>query len=112
MSPKVGVRSISTQQDYESLSNATKTLIDEEIRAITDAAYQRAEAILAKYKAEHLRLAEALMKYETLDAEDVDAVVKGKPIVKNWSSGGKKTAPAEEDGGDESGERSPAGHVL
>jgi len=114
MSPKVGVRSIGTQQDYESLSNATKTLIDEEIRAITDAAYQRAGAILTKYKAEHLRLAEALIQYETLDAEDIDAVVKGKPIVKNWSGegGGKKTKPAEDDGAG-SGDRSPTGgHVL
>ena len=40
MSPKLGVRVVNTQDEFESLSNATKTLIDEEIRAITDAAYK------------------------------------------------------------------------
>jgi len=82
MSEKLGFRVIRTQEDYESLSNATRTLIDQEIRSIADAAYERAEAILKKYKTEHLRLAKALMKYETLNAEEVDAVVKGKPLVK------------------------------
>lgn len=82
MSEKLGFRTIHTQEDYEELSNATKTLIDEEIRSITDAAYERAEAILKKYKTEHLALAKALMKYETLDAADLDTIFKGKPLFK------------------------------
>ena len=82
MSENLGFRVISTQEDYESISNATRTLIDEEIRSIADAAYERAEGILKKYRTEHLRLANALMKYETLDGEEVDAVIKGKPLVK------------------------------
>lgn len=82
MSKNLGFRVISSHEDYRSISNATKTLIDEEIRSITDAAYERAGEILKKYKAEHLRLASALVKYETLDAEEIDAVVHGKPIQK------------------------------
>lgn len=39
--------------------------------------YERAKTILVKHAEEHKRLAEALLQYETLDAEDVNAIING-----------------------------------
>lgn len=43
-------------------------------------AYTRAKAILYKRSKEHKRLAEALLKYETLDAEEVKLVIQGRSL--------------------------------
>jgi len=80
MSDAVGVRAITTEEDYQSLSNKTKTLIDAEIKALVDASYKRAEALLKKHRKEHLRLAKSLIKYETLDGEDVENIMKNKAL--------------------------------
>jgi ATP-dependent metalloprotease len=40
--------------------------------------YERAKAILKNHQKEHHLLAEALLKYETLDADDVKAIMSGK----------------------------------
>lgn len=42
--------------------------------------YERAKAILKLHAKEHKALAEALLKYETLDAEDVKAILSGGKI--------------------------------
>ena len=39
--------------------------------------YERAKTILKVHAKEHKLLAEALLKYETLDAEDVKAILSG-----------------------------------
>lgn len=41
--------------------------------------YERAKAILKSHAREHKALAEALLKYETLDAEDIKAIMNDKP---------------------------------
>lgn len=41
--------------------------------------YERAKTILKTYSREHKLLAEALLKYETLDADEVKDVLEGKP---------------------------------
>jgi len=118
MSPKLGVRVVNTQDEFESLSNATKTLIDEEIRAITDAAYKRAESILKSHASEHLRLAEALIKYETLEAEDVDVIAKGQLLVKTELEEKKKRKESSDAGGsggattDDNDDDPRIGHLL
>ena len=43
--------------------------------------YDRAKAILKNHHSEHKALAQALMKYETLDAEDIKAIIEGRKIV-------------------------------
>lgn len=43
-------------------------------------AYDRAKHILQTHSVEHRRLAEALLKYETLDLEEIKLVIKGKPL--------------------------------
>lgn len=40
--------------------------------------YERAKHILKSHAKEHKALAEALMKYETLDAEDIKAIMADK----------------------------------
>jgi ATP-dependent Zn protease len=44
--------------------------------------YERARNILQHYSTEHQRLAKALLQYETLNAEEIAAVVQGKSIEK------------------------------
>lgn len=45
--------------------------------------YERARAILKARQSEQKQLAQALLKYETLDADDVRAVIDGKPPHRN-----------------------------
>ena len=60
------------------ISEVTANIIDEEIRAIIDRNYARAETIL-KANVDKLELmAAALMKYETIDALQIDDIMQGK----------------------------------
>lgn len=51
--------------------------MDAEIKKILSDSYERAKAILKAHGKEHKALAEALLKYETLDAEDIKAIMAG-----------------------------------
>lgn len=51
--------------------------MDAEIKKILSDSYDRAKAILKVHAKEHKALAEALLKYETLDAEDIKAIMSG-----------------------------------
>lgn len=53
-------------------SNDTSKLIDEEVRTIIDVCYKRAEAILLEHRDVLEAMKDALMEYETIDAEQVD----------------------------------------
>ena len=55
-------------------------LIDEEVKKILDESFQRAQSVLKTHRKELDALAEALIKYETLDAEEVKAVLEGRPL--------------------------------
>jgi len=59
------------------LGPATNELMDSEIKRLLQESYDRAKAILKLHSKELNALAEALIKYETLDAEDVKAILKG-----------------------------------
>ncbi|EKD74993.1 MAG: hypothetical protein ACD_44C00263G0003 [uncultured bacterium] len=60
------------------ISNETAHRIDEEVRHIVDSNYQHAKDLLAKHKNILHLMAEALIKYETLDAEQIDMIMQGK----------------------------------
>lgn len=80
MSEKVGLRTIESPQGLitnESLGPNTVETVDAEIKRILNESYERAKVILRKHAKEHKALAEALLKYETLDAEDIKAIVNG-----------------------------------
>ncbi|XP_022163392.1 ATP-dependent zinc metalloprotease YME1 homolog isoform X3 [Myzus persicae] len=82
MSEKVGLRTHESQSNeimsFNDLSPATNELIDNEIKRIMQESYERAKSILNVHQKEHKLLAEALLKYETLDAEDVKALLSKK----------------------------------
>lgn len=54
-----------------------RSQVDHEIKKILSDSYERAKAILKSHSKEHKALAEALLKYETLDAEDIKAILAG-----------------------------------
>jgi ATP-dependent metalloprotease len=51
--------------------------VDSEIKRMLSDSYERAKNILKTHAKEHKALAEALLKYETLDADDIRAILSG-----------------------------------
>lgn len=84
MSEKVGLRTIETAKGFgapsEVLSSTTVENVDGEIKKILNDSYERAKTILKQHAKEHKALAEALLKYETLDAEDIKAILGGEKL--------------------------------
>jgi cell division protease FtsH len=63
---------------HKMVSDETAHIIDEEVRKIVDRNYDRAKTILtANMEKLHL-MAEALVKYETLDSEQIDDIMAGR----------------------------------
>jgi cell division protease FtsH len=63
-------------------SDETARLIDEEVRRIVQEAYQDADRLLTEHWSKVVAVAEALLKYETLDAAEVYKVMRGEPVGK------------------------------
>merc|ERR1719295_324051 len=83
MSEKVGLR-VLNRNEGESLvppqySPAQEELIDSEVNVLLNSSYARAMTILRTHRGEQEALANALLKYETLDAEDVKSIIEGNP---------------------------------
>ena len=84
----------------EAISPATQALIDEEIKRllkvpppppphththlthsfVSQESRERAQNLLRQYSVEHRRLAEALLKHETLSVDEIRLVIGGKPL--------------------------------
>lgn len=62
----------------KTVSDETAQAIDSEIRTIIDRNYQRALDILTKEEDKLHNMADALMKYETIDSAQIDAIMEGK----------------------------------
>lgn len=60
------------------VSNNVAQQIDDEIRAVIDRNYQRAETILQENISILHKMADALMKWETIDKDQIDALMAGK----------------------------------
>ncbi len=76
-------REISEQRDY---SDAIAQQIDEEVRRIVDSELQRAVDILNRYREKLDQIAEELMDRETLEAEEVIALMEGRSLAPSESS--------------------------
>jgi len=63
---------------HKNVSGATANLIDEEIRKIIDKNYARAEEILKRDVDKLHKMADALMKYETIDQSQISDIMAGK----------------------------------
>lgn len=63
---------------HKSVSEETAHLIDEEIRSFIDRNYERAERLLKENMEKLHAMADALMKYETIDRLQIDDIMEGK----------------------------------
>ncbi len=62
----------------KNVSDETSHVIDEEVRAIIDRNYQRARQILVDNISLLHLMSDALIKYETIDSKQIDAIMQGK----------------------------------
>lgn len=60
-----------------SISVKTRNDIDEEVRRIIDSCYKTAEQLLEENREKLDKMADALMKYETIDADQIDDIMSG-----------------------------------
>ncbi len=81
----------------KSVSDSTAMRIDEEVRAIVDKNYARARDLLTENMDVLHAMADALMRYETLDADQIDDLMAGR----------EPRPPADWDHGDGPGGRRP-----
>tara|TARA_R110001592_G_scaffold341474_2_gene630575 strand:+ start:7114 stop:9087 length:1974 start_codon:yes stop_codon:yes gene_type:complete len=87
------------------VSGTTRNDIDAEVRSIIDSCYANAQRLLEENRDKLDAMAGALMKYETIDAEQITDIMNGKEPrePKGWSNGGDgssggaqaKSAPAD-----------------
>jgi cell division protease FtsH len=84
---------------HKSVSDETTHLIDEEIRNVIERNYERARGLLLANMDKLHAMSDALMKYETIDAEQIDDIMSGRPPrpPKDWDD--------EETGGRHAGRR-------
>ena len=68
----------SASQNNKNISNETVSSIDTEIRKIIDTQYTRATKLIKDNLDKMHLMADALMKYETIDVEQIDQIMEGK----------------------------------
>ncbi|KAI9262064.1 peptidase family M41-domain-containing protein [Sporodiniella umbellata] len=81
MSDKVGAVKYDNDDMYL-LSTQHKQLIESEISNLIQTSQTRAKKLLIEHREELDRLANALIEYETLDAQEIKDVMEGKPITR------------------------------
>ncbi|RKT43042.1 ATP-dependent zinc metalloprotease FtsH [Thiocapsa rosea] len=64
---------------HKSVSDETTHLIDEEIRNVIERNYERARGLLTANMDKLHAMSAALMKYETIDAEQINDIMSGRP---------------------------------
>ena len=86
-------RSMGSQNS--NVSGETAKLIDEEVRRIIDECYATAKKLLVENRDKLDAMAEALMKYETIDADQIDDIMNGRQLrePRGWDGGGDSGAP-------------------
>lgn len=78
MSEKLG--DVDFSDGYRDLSSGTKELIEQEVRRLIDDARVRATALIISKRKELDLIANALVEYETLSADDLQKVLKGEKL--------------------------------
>ena len=77
-SPKLG--NVDLHSDYNRLSSETKQEIEREVRDIVEAARNRADKIVKEKRKELEALKDALIEFETLDAEEIQKILRGEKL--------------------------------
>ena len=87
-----------TQQ--KTVSDETAHLIDEEIRSIIDRNYDRSKRLLKDHETQLHAMADALMKYETIDSLQIEDIMQGKTPrpPKDWDDDPGATPSSDSDG--------------
>ena len=75
--PESGLGEIYMMPGEKEYSDKTAQAIDEEVRKLTDEAYSKAKDLITANKEKLQGIKDALLKYETLDAEDVKLILEG-----------------------------------
>jgi cell division protease FtsH len=110
---------------HKNVSDATANLIDKEVRCLIEIAETTARKVLTDKANDLESLAQALLEYETLSGAEVNALLKGEPILRpdideeNSDSASKSSVPtsgasskkdnSKESGGDFNPEPQPEG---
>lgn len=64
---------------HKHVSDDTAHIIDQEIRLLIDRNYQRSHHIIMEHRDRLDAMAEALIKYETIDSDQIDDIMNGRP---------------------------------
>ncbi|MBO7703711.1 MAG: ATP-dependent zinc metalloprotease FtsH [Solobacterium sp.] len=93
-----GSENVFLGRDYNSPNNVSGQVafeIDEEVRKIVNGCHAKAREIIEAHKEELVRIAEALMEYETLTSEQIDRVIKGESIEEDFEAAHEAQRKAE-----------------
>jgi cell division protease FtsH len=94
-----GSENVFLGRDYNSQNNVSGQVafeIDEEVRKIVNGCHAKAREIIEAHKEELVRIAEALIEYETLTSEQIGKVIKGESIAEDFvAAPAQPVAPAE-----------------
>ncbi len=71
------------EQPEKLYSEETAHLIDEEVRALINRTYNETKLLLTEHRDQLDRVAQALLKYETLSRDQVDRIMKGEELPKS-----------------------------
>ncbi|OGT42190.1 MAG: ATP-dependent metalloprotease [Gammaproteobacteria bacterium RIFCSPHIGHO2_12_FULL_37_34] len=80
---------------HKEVSEATSSIVDAEVRGIVDRSYKRADKILRDNLDKLHAMAQALVKYETINAEQIQDIMAGRPArePKDWHNHKDKAKP-------------------
>ncbi len=70
------------EQPDKLISDDTARIIDEEIKSVIDLTYGQTTELLEKHRDQLEALAQALLKYETLNRDEVDRIMRGEQLTK------------------------------
>jgi cell division protease FtsH len=96
---------------HKHMSDDTARLIDEEVRSIIDNAHGKARDLLEKHLEQLHIMANALMKYETIDKKQIDQIMSGREPdpPADWTESGRVSGSSGDD--DRTAVGSPAEQV-
>ena len=94
---------------HKHMSDDTARLIDEEIKRIIEVAHDRAKDILDSHRGELDLMADALMRYETIDGRMIDQIMEGREPdpPEDWSDSESESSEKKDDTSDNAGEQQP-----
>lgn len=85
-----------TMTQRKEVSDNTASLIDQEIKSIIDRNYERSKSLLLSNMEKLHVMANALLKYETIDKAQIDEIMEGKEpsMPEGWIEAGLESQPA------------------